>query len=95
VLTDDHAESLVRQLEAIRLELGFETMDLLKARSYYWDTTRKTWYRTVTGTNVIKAEVAWLKETINKGSSVKLKFDVRDAQSRYSRRPVKRQSKEI
>lgn len=73
----------------------FETKDLLKARSYYWDAARKTWHRTLTGTDAITAEVAWLKDTIYGGRSVKLDFEVRDALLRYSRRPGKKVAKEI
>lgn len=77
------------------LNSPFETKDLLKARSYQWDATRKTWHRTVTGTDDITSEVAWLKESIYKGKSVKLEFEVRDALSRYSQQPRKMVMKDI
>ena len=77
------------------LNSPFETKDLLKGRMYYWDATRKTWHRTVTGTDDITAEVAWLKDTIYMGRSVTLEFEVRDALLRYSMRPGKKKSKAI
>ena len=77
------------------LNSAFETKDLLKERAYQWDAVRKTWHRTLTGTDVITAEVAWLKEAIYNGRSVKLEFDVRDAPLRYSRRPGKKVVKTI
>ena len=77
------------------LNSAFDTKDLLKARSYYWDAGRKTWHRTLTGTEAITGEVAWLKESIYGGRSVKLEFEVRDALLRYSKRPGKKVVKEI
>ena len=62
----------------------YSSKDLLKSRSYYWDAARKVWHRTVTGTEAITGEVAWLKEAIYGGRNVKLEFEVRDALSRYS-----------
>lgn len=73
----------------------FETKDILKARAYQWDAARKTWYRTVTGTEAITGEVAWLKDAIYGGRSVKLEFEVRDALLRYSKRPGKKTLKDI
>ena len=73
----------------------FETKDLLKARAYQWDAGRKTWHRTLTGTDAITSEVAWLKETIYDGRGVTLEFEVRDALLRYSRRPGKKVVKAI
>jgi DNA polymerase-3 subunit epsilon len=77
------------------LNSAFETKDLLKARSYYWDAARKTWHRTLTGTEAITSEVGWLKESIYGGRAVKVEFEVRDALLRYSRRPGKKVVKEI
>jgi DNA polymerase-3 subunit epsilon len=71
------------------LNSKFETKDTLKARSYQWNAERKTWHRTVSGTDAITGEVAWLKETIYGGRAVKLEFEVRDALSRYSKRQGK------
>ena len=73
----------------------FETKDTLKARAYRWDTARKTWHRTLTGTAPITSEVAWLKEAIYEGRAVELSFEVRDAHSRYSRRAGKQVLKSI
>jgi DNA polymerase-3 subunit epsilon len=77
------------------LNSPFETKDVLKSRMYQWDAPRKSWHRTVTGTEEITSEVAWLKETIYKGRSVTLDFEVRDALLRYSRRPGKKTTKAI
>jgi DNA polymerase-3 subunit epsilon len=77
------------------LNSKFETKDLLKARSYRWNAERKTWHRTVTGTEAITGEVAWLKEAIYGGRAVKLEFEVRDAQLRYSKRTGKTTFKDI
>ena len=73
----------------------FESKDLLKERTYRWDAARKVWHRTLTGTEAITSEVAWLKETIYGGSNVSLDFEVRDALLRYSRRPGKQVVKKI
>jgi hypothetical protein len=73
----------------------YASKDLLKARSYYWDSARKVWHRTLTGTEAITGEVAWLKETIYSGRNVKLEFEVRDALLRYSKRPGKKVVKEV
>lgn len=77
------------------LNSKFETKDVLKARSYQWNAERKTWHRTLTGTEAITGEVAWLKETIYGGRAVKLEFEVRDALLRYSKRPGKTVFKDI
>lgn len=77
------------------LNSKFETKDLLKARSYQWNAERKIWHRTVSGTEAITGEVAWLKESIYGGRTVKLEFEVRDALSRYSKRPGKTVFKDI
>lgn len=73
----------------------YSSKDLLKSRSYYWDAARKVWHRTLTGTEAITGEVAWLKEAIYGGRNVKLEFEVRDALMRYSKRPGKKVVKEI
>jgi DNA polymerase III subunit epsilon len=73
----------------------YASKDLLKARSYYWDAARKVWHRTLTGTEAITGEVAWLKESIYGGRNVKLEFEVRDALLRYSKRPGKKVVKEV
>lgn len=77
------------------LNSKFETKDALKARSYQWNAERKTWHRTMTGTEAITGEVAWLKETVYGGRAVKLEFEVRDALLRYSKRPGKTVFKDI
>ena len=77
------------------LNSAFETKDLLKGRAYQWDAARKTWHRTLTGTDAITAEVSWLKETIYNGRNVKLEFEVRDALLRFSKRPGKKVVKEV
>lgn len=73
----------------------YASKDLLKARSYYWDGARKVWHRTLTGTEAITGEVAWLKESLYGGRSVKLEFEVRDALLRYSKRPGKKVVKDV
>lgn len=73
----------------------YSSKDFLKARSYCWDAARKVWHRTLTGTEAITGEVAWLKESIYGGRSIKLEFEVRDALLRYSKRPGKKVIKEI
>ena len=73
----------------------FETKDSLKARAYRWDAGRKTWHRTLTGTAPISSEVVWLKEAVYGGRDVALSFEVRDALSRYSRRPGKQVVKNV
>ena len=73
----------------------YSSKDLLKARSYYWDAARKVWHRTLTGTEAITEEVAWLKASIYGGRTVKLEFEVRDALLRYSKRPGKKVVKEV
>lgn len=73
----------------------FETKDLLKEREYRWDAGRKIWHRTLTGTDAITSEVAWLKESIYGGRDVTLDFEVRDALLRYSKRPGKTVAKQI
>ena len=77
------------------LNSAFETKGLLKGRAYQWDGVRKTWHRTLTGTEAITGEVAWLEDTIYGGRNVKLEFEVRDALLRYSKRPGKKVVKEI
>lgn len=73
----------------------YSSKDLLKARAYYWDAARKVWHRTLTGTEAITEEVAWLKASIYGGRTVKLEFEVRDALLRYSKRPGKKVVKEV
>jgi DNA polymerase-3 subunit epsilon len=77
------------------LNSPFETKDTLKSRGYQWDANRKVWHRTVTGSDDITVEVAWLKEVIYKGRNVSLDFEVRDALLRYSLRPGKTVTKAI
>lgn len=106
ILQQDLPKSKVKVLKSILGQLPlkdwtvypeskFASKDALKARSYYWDAVRKIWYRTLTGTEAITSEVAWLKEAIYEGRAVKLEFEVRDALSRYSKRPGKKVIKEI
>ena len=60
-----------------------------------WDAARKVWHRTLTGTEAINGEVAWLKETIYGGRTIKLEFEVRDALLRYSKRRGKKVVKDV
>lgn len=106
ILQQELPKSKVKVLKAILDQLpqkdwtvypasDYASKDLLKARSYYWDAARKVWHRTVTGTEAITGEVAWLKESIYNGRTVKLEFEVRDALLRYSKRPGKKVVKEV
>lgn len=76
-------------------ESNFEAKGILKSRSYYWNPDRKKWNRTLTGTEAITSEIAWLKENIYGGREAKVEFEVRDAFSRYSSLPGKKVVKTI
>jgi DNA polymerase III subunit epsilon len=106
ILQQDLPKSKVKVLNSILSQLpqrdwtvypvtDFASKDLLKARAYYWDAARKVWHRTMTGTEAVTGEVAWLKETIYGGRNIKLEFEVRDAFSRFSKRPGKKVVKEV
>ena len=106
ILQQDLPKSKVKVLKSLLDQLpqkdwtvypvsDYASKDLLKARSYYWDAARKVWHRTMTGTDAITAEVAWLKESIYGGRNAKLEFEVRDALLRYSKRPGKKVIKEV
>ncbi len=77
------------------LNSKFETKDTLKARAYKWDAAKRCWYRTVTGSDAIKEEVSWLKETIYGGRQVTLEFESRNALVKYSLRPGKQITKTV
>jgi DNA polymerase-3 subunit epsilon len=106
ILQQDLPKSRIKVLKSLLNQLhqkdwtvypvsDFASKDLLKSRSYYWDAARKAWHRTLTGTEAITGEVAWLKESIFGGRNVKLEFEVRDALLRYSKRPGKKVIKEV
>ena len=77
------------------LNSKFETKVTLKARAYQWDAAKRCWYRTVAGTDAIKEEVSWLKETVFGGRQVTLEFESRDALLKYSLRPGKQITKTV
>ena len=77
------------------LNSPYETKDVLKSKNYRWDAERKVWHCTVTGTDAITNEVAWLKETIYGGRNVSLEFESKDALLRFSKRPGKKSLKTI
>jgi DNA polymerase-3 subunit epsilon len=106
ILQQELPKSKVKVLKSLLVQLpqkdwtvypvsDYASKDLLKARSYYWDGARKVWHRTLTGTEAITGEVAWLKESLYGGRSVKLEFEVRDALLRYSKRPGKKVVKDV
>lgn len=73
----------------------FETKDTLKARSYRWDADKKCWHITVTGDDALKAEVAWLKDSVYKNRPAKVEIEVQNCMSIFSNRTGKRTVKEI
>lgn len=73
----------------------FETKDVLKARGYRWDGAKKCWHTTVFGDDAIRAEVAWLKESVYGGRSARVEIEVHNCLTRFSGRAGNRAVKEI
>ena len=73
----------------------FETKDVLKARGYRWDAEKKCWHTTVTGDDTIKAEVAWLKESVYNGKKARVEIEVHNCMTRFSNRAGNRAAREI
>jgi len=73
----------------------FETKDVLKARSYRWDGDKKCWHITVTGDELLKDEVSWLKTNVYNSRAAKVEIEVQNCLSRFSNRRGNRTIKEI
>lgn len=64
----------------------FETKDVLRKRSYWWDATRRCWSCEVRSQARVQEELAWLRDAVYAGKSVAIEQDEFDAKSRYSGR---------
>lgn len=73
----------------------FDTKDILKAQGYRWDGDKKCWHTTVTGDEMIKAEVAWLKSNVYSGKPAKVEIEVQNCLNRFSNRVGNRAVREI
>jgi len=73
----------------------FDTKDTLKARSYRWDGDKKCWHITVTGDESLKAEVAWLKNSVYGGKPAKIEIEEQNCMSRFSSRAGNRAVRKI
>jgi len=73
----------------------FETKDILKARGYRWDGDKKSWHITVTGDDLLKPEVTWLKGNVYSGRGAKIEIEVQNCLTRFSNRPGNRAVREI
>jgi DNA polymerase-3 subunit epsilon len=73
----------------------FELKDELKKRHYRWDEKVRVWHVTVSGDDAIKSEVVWLRESIYKGRTPVLPFEIFDAKSLFSARGGVCKSKSI
>ncbi len=73
----------------------FETKDMLKSRGYRWDGEKKCWHTTVAGDDAIKAEVAWLKESVYGGKKASVEIEVHNCMTRFSTRTGKRATRDI
>jgi len=73
----------------------FETKDILKARGYRWDGDKKCWHITVTGDDLLKPEVTWLKSSVYGGRSAKIEIEAQNCLTRFSNRPGNRAVREI
>ena len=73
----------------------FETKDILKARGYRWDGDKKCWHITVTGDDLLKPEVTWLKGSVYGGRSAKIEIEAQNCLTRFSNRPGNRAVREI
>ncbi len=63
----------------------FESKDLLKARAYRWEASRKTWFKDLSRDD-LDAELAWLKAEVFSSRSVSLEVEEFSARDRYSDR---------
>lgn len=73
----------------------FETKDILKARAYRWNGDKKCWHLTVTGDDLLKAEVTWLKDNVYGGRAAKVEIEVQNCLTRFSSRSGNRAVREI
>ncbi len=73
----------------------FETKDVLKARSYRWDADKKSWHTTVSGDDLLKAEVAWLKTHVYNEKKARVEIEVHNCMTRFSNRVGNRAVREI
>ncbi len=64
----------------------FSAKDLLKTRSYRWDSEGKVWHTRLGGDAALQAECEWLQEAVFPGRTAKLQWERHDAKSRYSSR---------
>ena len=74
---------------------SFESKDVLKARRYRWDAEKKSWHITVFGDEALKAEVAWLKDSVYNGRKARVEIEVHNCLTRFSNRPGNRAAREI
>lgn len=71
----------------------FETKDVLRARGYRWDPTKRCWHILVAGREAAVEEAAWLKSEIYGGRGVEIDAEVIDATVRFSSRPGTRRKR--
>ena len=73
----------------------FESKDILKERRYRWDADKKSWHITVSGDDALKAEVAWLKDSVYNGKKARVEIEVHNCMTRFSNRAGNRAAREI
>ncbi len=73
----------------------FESKDVLKERRYRWDAEKKSWHTTVSGDEALKAEVAWLKDSVYNNKKARVEIEVHNCMTRFSSRPGNRAAREI
>ncbi len=64
----------------------FEAKDLLKARSYRWNSEQKVWHTQLCDAQALQAEQAWLKEHVYRQHAATVQIETLDARSKYALR---------
>lgn len=64
---------------------GYDSKDLLKERSYRWNSEKRCWYREISS-NKLNEEMEWLRDKVYNHRKFQLEQELIDAYSRFSTR---------
>ncbi|WP_296447039.1 3'-5' exonuclease [Rhodoferax sp. UBA5149] len=73
----------------------FEAKDLLKARSYRWNSDQKVWHTRLTDEAQLMAEFEWLKSTVYGGRLARVQVEKLNADTKYSSRAGELSNRQI
>ncbi len=79
------------QSRVYALNSPFETKDLLKMRGYRWDAEMRCWHRTLSGSQALADEGAWLKHRVYGERKAVIEVETLGGKVRYSKRSGQRE----